>query len=223
MLATVFPSFSSRWLIYDSRLNSMASFSLWLVSSRPFTPNIRNRSLVMLVWPLKYRDSAPRHREWSPRHSSRSVSSVYSGIFIPVNLPVFLFHQPVQVGQDGIFLRGKAVEVRAVVQAKPLVQPQQQNLQRVQVSVGKPLVRPEEVFQVGDVLREARAFPECRRSLRIIVLFPTVAPGTWLQRVDDISPFHQIQVTAAQVFRQFPIFLLWIEPQYRLAAFPEVG
>ena len=142
---------------------------------------------------------------------------------LPVNLPVFLFHQPVQVGQDGIFLRGKAVEVRAVVQAKPLVQPQQQNLQRVQVSVGKPLVRPEEVFQVGDVLREARAFPECRRSLRIIVLFPTVAPGTWLQRVDDISPFHQIQVTAAQVFRQFPILPLRIEPQYRLAAFPEVG
>ena len=26
-LATVFPSFSSRWLIYDSRLNSMASRS----------------------------------------------------------------------------------------------------------------------------------------------------------------------------------------------------
>ena len=62
-----------------------------------------------------------------------------------------LLHEVIQIGEDGVVLRYKLAQVRLLRNAPTGIQFGQHDLYGVQLWVGEIFVRPEEVFQKGDV------------------------------------------------------------------------
>ncbi|MPM43416.1 hypothetical protein SDC9_90089 [bioreactor metagenome] len=132
------------------------------------------------------------------------------------------FNQGIEVGQNGVVRGGKALEIGAVADSELFVQLAQHDFNGVNVAVGKIFVAPEEILEKADVLTELGGLAECLGCVGVLRAAALV-PCFRLQRVDPVPARHEINETAAEVFRQLHIFVLWIKAQNRLARFEDIA
>ena len=100
----------------------------------------------------------------------------------------FLLHEVVQIRKNRVVLRRKLAQVCLLRNAPTGIQFGQHDLYGVQLRVGEVFVRPEEVFQKGDVPRQQGGLAKCLRGCLVGVLVP--APH--FQHINALFPGHQV-------------------------------
>ena len=111
-------------------------------------------------------------------------------------------------------------EVGVVVDAEVVVQLRYEDLERIDVCVGKILVGTEEVLEVGDVLTEHGGLAEGFGSILVgdLVL---IGPAFGLQGIDDILATHKVDIASTEVVAKVFILLLCVQGDERFTGLAE--
>ena len=132
--------------------------------------------------------------------------------------------QGIQIGQDREALGRDTRDVRVARDAPLGVEPCQQNLDGVHMGVREILIRPEEIFEPGDVLRQDRSLLKSTRRI-LIRRFQYAAPGVpafRFQYVDAVLSGHQINEVSAEGITEILLLMLCIQGDHGFAGFEEV-
>ena len=127
----------------------------------------------------------------------------------------------VEVGEDGVILRPRRREVRAVGDVPFFIQALHHQLQRVDVGRIEALVDAEHIPQEGDVLGEQRP-PESVRRVRVFRP-AAIVPAAGLQQVDAVLPTEVVQKAAAQGAALVLHLMLGVQRDHAFARLPHIA
>lgn len=165
--------------------------------------------------------SADAHGVDAEAHVLQSVLRVEVFPLLVVAVKLFLA-QLIEVLHDREVRGLLGAVVGGVGDAEAVVQLGEQDLDGVDLRIGKILVAAEEVLEEGDVLGQPRNLLEGFRCCRVDV-FNAVRPCFRFQGVDRVLSAHEVNIAPAQGVAEFLILGLGVQTDDCLAGLADVG
>ena len=154
--------------------------------------------------------------------SERNVLQVFGGVkafLFQVESLIFSFHQFIKIGNNRVVRRFQLAPIRIIGYPEFLIQLYEQQLDGVNFAVGKILIAPEKIPQKTDVLRQFGFGLERSRS---VIIGGFISSRFRFEYIYNVFTRHQIDKTAAEIFRQVYIFHFGIKAYYILSALAQI-